>query len=107
MFDQEYDFKTDIEVSRTKIQMIQSGCGTFIIPKKLQAKWELTEFKGKKIAENQYLKTPYIAFENEEKRMSGNASCNGINGGIYIENETIRFSQIRSEERRVGKEWNS
>lgn len=96
MSDQEYDFKTEIEVSGTMIQMIQSGCGTFIIPKKLQAKWELTEFKGKKIAENQYLKTPYIAFENEEKRMSGNASCNGINGGIYIENETIRFSQIAS-----------
>lgn len=96
MSDQEYDFKTEIEVSGKKVQMSQNGCGTFIIPKKLQEKWELTEFKGKQITENKYLKTPYIEFASDEKLMSGNASCNGIKSSVFIQNETLRFSKIAS-----------
>ena len=94
MSDNNYDFKIEIALSGKTIQLNEKGCGSFIVPKKLQASWELTMFNGKEIAKNKYLKTPYLTFESKENRLSGNASCNGINGRFFIQNKTLRFSQL-------------
>ena len=68
----------------------------FYCSKKLQGIWELKYFNGEEIPSNKFLKTPYIHFESEEPSFSGNASCNGIKGIAFIQNETIRFSKIAS-----------
>lgn len=83
-----------IDVSGETLEL--NGCGNFIVPKKLQATWELNSFNGNEIPANKYLKTPFIQFESQEAYISGNASCNGIKGAIFIQNETIRFANIAS-----------
>ncbi len=97
MSDNNFSYKTKVELTDATGEILElNGCGNFIVPKKLQATWELNSFNGNEIPANKYLKTPFIQFENEETYMSGNASCNGIKGGIFIQNETIRFANIAS-----------
>ncbi len=97
MSDNNFSYKTKVELTDATGEILElNGCGNFIVPKKLQATWELNSFNGNEIPANKYLKTPFIQFENEETYMSGNASCNGIKGGIFIQNETIRFTNIAS-----------
>lgn len=94
MSDNTFSFKTKVEISGKDHPLTLNGCGNYIVPKKLQGKWELSHFNGNEIPENKYLKTPYLEFEDEEQRVTGNASCNGINGGIFIQNDIIRFSKL-------------
>ncbi|HUH26426.1 MAG TPA: META domain-containing protein [Flavobacterium sp.] len=94
MSDNTFDFKTKVLISGKSLQINEKGCGNYIIPKSLQGKWELSYFNGKGISDHKFLKTPYIEFENEAKKMSGNTSCNGINSTIDIEHDQIKFSKI-------------
>lgn len=97
MSDNDFSYKTKLELTDATGKILElNGCGNYIVPKKLQATWELIFFNGNEIPANKYLKTPFIQFESEEAYMSGNASCNGIKGGIFIQNETIRFANIAS-----------
>lgn len=93
MSDNSFDFKTLVTISGKSLNVNEKGCGNYIVPKSLQGKWELFQFNGTEIPANKYLKTPYIEFENEEKHISGNASCNGISSEVYIDKETLRFSK--------------
>src|SRR5690606_31572152 len=96
MSDNEFDFKVKVEINhQNKIENL-NGCGNFLIPEKLQGKWELNYFIDKDIPSNKYLKTPYIEFSDSTKQFSGNASCNGIKGRLYIEENIIRFDKIAS-----------
>lgn len=94
MSDNLFAFKTSVSIVTKNNEQKLNGCGNYIVPKKLQGKWELAYFNGIEIPENKYLKTPYLEFDGEEQRVTGNASCNGINGSIFIQNEIIRFSKI-------------
>lgn len=94
MSDTIFDFKTKIAINGKSLQINEKGCGTYIIPRSLQGKWELSYFKGKEISDDNFLKTPYIEFANETKRMSGNTSCNGINSMIELDYKHIKFSRI-------------
>lgn len=95
MTDIDFSYKTQVVVTDNTDAVVELiGCGNFIVPKKLQATWELNFFNGNEIPANKYLKTPYLQFENEEAYMSGNASCNGIKGAIFIQHETIRFNNV-------------
>jgi len=96
MSDNTFAFKTNVSIVTKSNELKLNGCGNYIVPKKLQGKWELSYFNGIEIPENKYLKTPYLEFDGEELRITGNASCNGINGGIFIQNEVMRFSKIAS-----------
>lgn len=97
MSDNNFSYKTKVELTDATGEILElNGCGNYIVPKKLQATWELNSFNGNEIPANKYLKTPFIQFESEEAYMSGNASCNGIKGAIFIQNETIRFANIAS-----------
>ena len=94
MSDTEFDYKTEVSIITKENELKLNGCGNYIIPLKLQGKWNLISFNGNEITQDKYLKTPYLQFENEEKHVSGNASCNGLNGGIFFDNEHIRFSKL-------------
>lgn len=96
MSDNEFDYKTTVEISGKDEQKTLKGCGNFRVTNNLSGKWELNYFKGEEIAANKYLKTPYLEFKADEKSISGNASCNGIKGGVFIQNETLRFSNVAS-----------
>ncbi len=96
MSDTSFDYKTDVSIISKDKELKLSGCGNYAIPLKMQGKWNLISFNGKEIPADKFLKTPFIQFENKEAYMSGNASCNGIKGGIFIQNETIRFANIAS-----------
>lgn len=88
-----FDYKTEVSlINKDKTQKL-SGCGNYIIPLKLQGKWKLINFNGTEIAADKYLKTPYLDF-SEDMHVSGNTSCNGINGKIFIQNTVIRFSKL-------------
>src|SRR5690554_204788 len=94
MSDHKFSFKVNMEISYAEQSLVLKGCGDFVVPEKLQATWELTTFDGNKIAKNQYLKTPFLTFDSEESKLSGNTSCNGISGEFYIQNNVIRFSKL-------------
>lgn len=96
MSENEFDYKITVEISGKENQNTLNGCGNFRVSNNLSGKWELNYFKGEEIPANKYLKTPYLEFQADEKSISGNASCNGINGGIFIQNETLRFSNVAS-----------
>lgn len=93
MSDNEFDYKTEVSIITKDKEQKLNGCGNYTIPLKLQGKWELISFNGNEIPADKYLKTPYLEF-TEEKRIGGNASCNGFNGSIFIDNEHIRFSKL-------------
>ena len=93
MSDTEFDYKTEVSIITKENELKLNGCGNYIIPLKLQGKWNLTSFNGADIPQDKYLKTPYLEF-TEDMHVSGNASCNGLNGGIFFNNELIRFSKL-------------
>ncbi len=94
MSDQSFDYKTDVTIISKDKELQLNGCGNYVIPVKMQGKWELISFKGNEVPANKFLKTPYLQFENEENHVSGNASCNGFSGAVYFDNEHIRFSKL-------------
>lgn len=94
MSDTAFDYKTEVSIITNGKELKLNGCGNYVIPLKLQGKWELITFNDKEISANKYLKTPYLQFENEEKQVNGNASCNGFNGAVYFDNQHIRFSKL-------------
>jgi len=94
MSDTEFDYKTEVSIITKENELKLNGCGNYIIPLKLQGKWNLISFNGAEIPQDKYLKTPYLQFENEEKHVNGNASCNGFNGAVFFNNQYIRFSKL-------------
>ena len=94
MSDTSFDYKTDVSIISKDKELKLSGCGNYVIPLKMQGKWNLISFNGKEIPADKFLKTPYLQFENEENHVSGNASCNGFKGSFFFDNEHIRFSRL-------------
>lgn len=93
MSDNSFDYKTEVLIISKENELKLSGCGNYIVPKKLQVKWNLISFNNEEIPADKYLKTPYLEF-NEEKQVSGNTSCNGFNGTMFFDNQYIRFSKL-------------
>ena len=55
--------------------------------------WKLVELNGKPISN--VMNKPFIIFNSEENRVSGNSSCNGFGGSYEIkEGNRIAFSQM-------------
>lgn len=94
MSDKLFDYKTNVSIISKDKELKLSGCGNYVIPLKMQGKWNLISFNGKEIPADKFLKTPYLQFENEENHVSGNASCNGFKGSFFFDNEHIRFSRL-------------
>ncbi|WKW46763.1 META domain-containing protein [Myroides sp. JBRI-B21084] len=88
------DYTLDAVLTANNKEQNLNGCGDYVIPVNLFGKWTLTMFKGNEIPVTKYTKTPYIAFENEDKYVTGNTGCNGYNGPIYFDNNYIRFSNL-------------
>lgn len=94
MSDNSFDYKTEVSIITKENELKLNGCGNYIFPLKLQGKWNLISFNSAEIPQDKYLKTPYLQFENEEKHVNGNASCNGFNGTVFFDNQYIRFSTL-------------
>ncbi len=94
MSDKLFDYKTNVSIISKDKELKLSGCGNYVIPLKMQGKWNLISFNGKEIPADKFLKTPYLQFENEENHVNGNASCNGFKGSFFFDNEHIRFSRL-------------
>ena len=94
MSDNSFDYKVAVKLSGKDVALDQTGCGRYVLPKKLQGKWELNQFKGADILENKYLKTPYLSFDGDDFQFSGNASCNGIKGAVVLTTETMKFPNV-------------
>ncbi len=94
MSDNTFDYKTEVSILNNDNELELKGCGNYIIPIKLQGKWTLSHLNGIDIPTDKYLKTPYLEFNSDEKRVTGNASCNGFNGAVFFDNQYIRFSNL-------------
>lgn len=94
MSDQTFDYQVTVALTGKGTSIQQKGCGNYEVSKELAGKWELTFFKEEEIPDNRFLKTPYLEFENEEKHVSGNASCNGFNGTVAIDDKAMQFSRF-------------
>lgn len=62
----------------------------------LGKEWKLTELNGAVIQlDTTFPKTPFLVFDGESSRVSGNAGCNGIGGGFELEEAgSITISHI-------------
>lgn len=65
----------------------------------LAGKWNITEVNGAAVEVPQDAVAPFLEFNLEEKRVSGNGSCNVINGGFSQEEgkpSSLKFTQFIS-----------
>jgi putative lipoprotein len=58
-------------------------------------KWGLLAIDENPIRTNK----PYLQFDNQTRRFSGNGGCNRISGGFQIDGTQIKFSQVISTQR--------
>lgn len=94
MSDQAFDYEVAVSLTGKGQSIQQKGCGNYTITKALEGKWELRFFKDKDIPANMFLKTPYVEFGQEGKHVSGNASCNGFNGTVILDDSKMQFSKF-------------
>jgi len=94
MSDNEFEYKVNLSILKNSEELTLSGCGNYIIPLKLHGKWTLNYFNDTIIPSDKYLKTPYLEFNSEPKKVTGNASCNGFNGSIFFDHQIMRFSDL-------------
>ena len=94
MSDQTFDYAVAVSLTGKGATIQQKGCGNYQVTKQMEGKWELSFFKDKEIPGNRFLKTPYVEFGNEGKHISGNASCNGFNGTVTLDDSMMQFSKF-------------
>ncbi|MDR1761793.1 MAG: META domain-containing protein [Bacteroidales bacterium] len=66
------------------------------LPSPIGTRWKLVEINGKPIAEMTFATEPFIEFDRETKRVSGNSGCNNFSGEFEIDTmvNRIRFSNM-------------
>lgn len=57
-------------------------------------RWILTEMKGVPVQLSGGRKDAYLNFEIAEKRFTGNAGCNQVNGNYTLDKKDIHFTEI-------------
>ena len=57
-------------------------------------RWILTEMKGVPVQLSGGRKDAYLSFETGEKRFTGNAGCNQVNGNYSLDKNDIHFTEI-------------
>ena len=65
-------------------------------PSITKTNWKLVELNGKPLSEMTFAVQPFMAFDNETKRVSGSAGCNNFSGEYEINENVmrIRFSKM-------------
>ncbi|HEX7844784.1 MAG TPA: META domain-containing protein [Chitinophagaceae bacterium] len=57
-------------------------------------RWVLTEMKGVPVQQSGGRRDAFISFTITEKRFSGNAGCNQMNGNYSLDKNDIRFTEV-------------
>lgn len=84
----ELEFTAGKEKNPTKL----SGCGFFIPNPKLQGKYQIIEVMGKALTNDRAL----ISFDVYSQKISGNNSCNQINGHFTFGFESLHFGKMQT-----------
>lgn len=92
-----YNVKIEItNNSDASVKKIE-GCGRYITDYRLHDIWVLEQLNGKKVAIADFKRElPRIEIYSAENRFSGFGGCNQINGGIFYENDVLRFTNVAS-----------
>lgn len=92
-----YNVKIEItNNSDASVKKIE-GCGRYITDYRLHDIWVLEQLNGKKVAIADFQRElPRIEIYSAENRFSGFGGCNQINGGIFYENDVLRFTNVAS-----------
>ena len=94
MSDRDYNYKAEVEIVQFKKTTKLKGCGYFVADDVFSGKWFLKQIKTKKLEANQNLIIPFIEFDIENKRASGNAGCNGFSSSFDLNNDKILYKEI-------------
>lgn len=94
MSDKIYEYNAEVEIIQFKKTTKHKGCGYFVANDLLSGTWFLSQIKSKKISNNQISVVPFIEFDLENNRVSGNASCNGFSSSFILKNDKISFKEI-------------
>ncbi len=71
------------------------GCGEYLPDKRLNGVWVLDSLNGKKVVSGDYAQeVPNLEINVIEKSFAGFAGCNRMSGGIFSEENTLRFTRI-------------
>jgi len=94
MSDKNYNYKAEIEIIQMKKTTRLKGCGFFILSEDFSGKWILKQIQSKRVKLNDNSIIPFLEFDFENNRVSGNAGCNGLSASFSIKNDGIKFSEI-------------
>src|SRR5690606_39320552 len=91
--------KMKLLLSTVVLTMILLSCSTAKKAEKgtsaeqLEGTWELQYMQGKEVDELYARRKPFIRFDLEAKRVSGNTGCNSFSGPLVINDDSINFNQ--------------
>ena len=100
MSDKTYSYTTKVGLKRVGVTEYQnlSGCGNYVVDKRLNTAWTLQQLNGKSITKEDFgQELPYIDFHTEIATFTGFGGCNRINGKVMISDlNLIRFVDVVS-----------
>jgi heat shock protein HslJ/uncharacterized membrane protein len=74
-----------------------SGCGKYILDRRLNDTWVLEQLNGKKMSRSDFQnEMPRLEINTGKNHFTGYAGCNQISGSIFFEKDVFRFSNITS-----------
>lgn len=94
MSDKNYEYSAEVEITQFKKTTKHKGCGYFVANDLLSGTWILSQIKSKKVSNNQNSIIPFIEFDLENNRVSGNAGCNGFSSSFILKSDRISFKEI-------------
>ena len=94
MSDRDYDYKADVTITQLKKTTKLKGCGYFVADEILSGNWMLKQINGSKIMSDEELVIPFLEFDIENNRVSGNSGCNGLSAEFTLLKNEIKFNDI-------------
>lgn len=75
---------------------VYEGCGSFITDYRLHDIWVLEEMNGNAVSKEEFggRDVPNMEININNNRFSGYSGCNRMTGGIFYEDDVLRFTQV-------------
>ncbi|WP_421806039.1 META domain-containing protein [Flagellimonas sp.] len=75
---------------------VYEGCGAYITDYRLHDIWVLEEMNGNAVSKEEFggRDLPNLEININNNRFSGYSGCNRITGGIFYEEDVLRFTQV-------------
>jgi len=88
-------YSVRIDISKNSNSTNFSGCGNYVTDSSLHDIWVLEKLNGKVLVATDFVKElPNLEINSSTNNFLGFAGCNRMNGTLFFERGTLRFSNI-------------